>query len=103
MDSNLNIMEVADGAHPPAALTEEQRRRIAWNRLLARQRRQKSVEEEMQRQQDALSLLRERLVAARGRVIINCPFAEKDRAKELGARWDVELRKWFIPNLRSLF
>ena len=81
----------------PAALTEDQRRRIARNRLLARQRRQASVVEEIQAQRNALRLVQERLVAARGRVILNCPFAEKDRAKELGARWDVDLRKWFIP------
>jgi hypothetical protein len=83
-------------AQPPA-LTEEQRQRIARNRLLARKRRQATVEEEMQAQRDALLVVRKRLVATRGRVILDCPFAQKDRAKELGARWDVELRKWTIP------
>ena len=29
--------------------------------------------------------------------ILNVPFAEKDAAKELGARWDPELKKWFVP------
>ena len=91
-------MIVLPHAPPPTAgLTEEQRRRIARSRLLARQRRQASVEEEMHAQRDALRLVRERLVATSGRIILNCPFAQKDRAKELGARWDIELRKWYIP------
>ncbi len=30
-------------------------------------------------------------------VILNVPFSEKDEAKELGARWDPDLRKWFVP------
>lgn len=25
------------------------------------------------------------------------PFTEKDRAKALGARWDAELKCWFVP------
>ena len=29
--------------------------------------------------------------------ILNVPFEEKDEAKELGARWDPEIKKWFIP------
>jgi hypothetical protein len=31
------------------------------------------------------------------RVYINCPYHEKDEAKELGARWDREKRQWFVP------
>lgn len=31
------------------------------------------------------------------RVDLNVPYAEKDRAKELGARWDVASRTWFAP------
>ena len=30
-------------------------------------------------------------------VILDVPFAEKDEAKELGARWDPDIRKWFVP------
>lgn len=26
------------------------------------------------------------------------PFAEKDQAKALGARWDAASRKWYIPS-----
>ena len=30
-------------------------------------------------------------------VVLNVPYAEKDEAKDLGARWDPDLRKWFVP------
>jgi len=30
-------------------------------------------------------------------VYLDCPFDEKDDAKNLGARWDPELRKWYVP------
>jgi hypothetical protein len=29
--------------------------------------------------------------------VLNVPFAEKNEAKELGARWDPDMRKWFVP------
>ncbi len=29
--------------------------------------------------------------------LLNVPYSEKDEAKELGARWDPEARKWFVP------
>lgn len=29
---------------------------------------------------------------------LNVPFAEKDQAKQLGARWDPILKKWYIPD-----
>ncbi len=28
---------------------------------------------------------------------LNVPYAEKDQAKALGARWDSEHRTWYIP------
>lgn len=28
---------------------------------------------------------------------LNVPFAEKDVAKALGARWDAEIKKWYVP------
>ena len=28
---------------------------------------------------------------------LNCPFAEKDQAKALGARWDKNLKQWYVP------
>lgn len=30
-------------------------------------------------------------------VVLDVPFAEKEAAKRLGARWDPDLRKWFVP------
>jgi len=30
---------------------------------------------------------------------IRVPFTEKDRAKALGARWDAELKCWFVLDL----
>lgn len=36
---------------------------------------------------------------------LECPYNDKDAAKELGARWDMDARKWFVPNEidRNLF
>ncbi|MFC7517188.1 DUF5710 domain-containing protein [Herbaspirillum sp. GCM10030257] len=31
-------------------------------------------------------------------VILNVPFAEKDQAKGLGARWDAARKKWYVPH-----
>ena len=31
------------------------------------------------------------------KVYLNVPFKEKDQAKELGAWWDPNARKWFVP------
>ena len=30
-------------------------------------------------------------------VYIDVPYREKDEAKSLGAKWDAEERKWFVP------
>ena len=35
--------------------------------------------------------------AAPRRVYINVPFAEKEQAKGLGAKWDKERRSWYVP------
>lgn len=32
------------------------------------------------------------------RVVLTVPFAEKDQAKALGARWDSGLRTWYVPD-----
>lgn len=32
------------------------------------------------------------------KLYMNVPFAQKDQAKALGARWDPGLKKWYIPN-----
>ena len=29
---------------------------------------------------------------------LDCPFEEKDDAKSIGARWDKDARKWFVPS-----
>lgn len=35
--------------------------------------------------------------AGRAVTVLNVPFAEKDEAKQLGARWDPKRRKWYVP------
>ena len=32
------------------------------------------------------------------RFYLACPYAEKNQAKDLGARWDKDARKWYVPN-----
>ena len=32
------------------------------------------------------------------RFYLNCPYAEKNDAKDLGAKWDQRARKWFVPD-----
>ena len=32
------------------------------------------------------------------RFYLNCPYGEKDDAKDLGAKWDQGARKWFVPD-----
>lgn len=34
-------------------------------------------------------------------VILNVPYTEKDEAKQLGAWWDPDLKRWFVPNGRD--
>lgn len=31
-------------------------------------------------------------------LILNVPFAEKDQAKALGARWNATIKKWCVPD-----
>ncbi|HEY8035920.1 MAG TPA: DUF5710 domain-containing protein [Methylobacter sp.] len=31
------------------------------------------------------------------KIYLNVPFAQKDEAKALGARWDAINKKWFVP------
>ena len=31
------------------------------------------------------------------KVYLRVPFAEKDRAKTLGARWDAQIKAWYVP------
>lgn len=30
-------------------------------------------------------------------LMLEVPYAEKDEAKHLGAKWDPDMRKWFVP------
>lgn len=30
-------------------------------------------------------------------ILLNVPYAEKDAARELGAKWDAGKKKWYIP------
>ena len=39
---------------------------------------------------------------ASGRTYLDCPFGEKDSAKQLGARWDADQRAWYVEPGRSL-
>jgi len=32
------------------------------------------------------------------KIYINCPYSEKDEAKQLGAKWDCTEKKWYIPS-----
>jgi hypothetical protein len=34
---------------------------------------------------------------ADSKTYLNVPFAQKDEAKALGARWDAIQKKWFVP------
>lgn len=34
---------------------------------------------------------------AETKTYLNVPFAQKDAAKALGARWDVGMKKWYVP------
>lgn len=36
--------------------------------------------------------------SAKAQVFLNVPYAEKDEAKRLGARWDPARKKWYVPN-----
>jgi len=35
-------------------------------------------------------------------VYLNCPFDEKDEAKALGAWWDPDVKKWYVPEHLSV-
>ncbi|MCE3263042.1 MAG: hypothetical protein K0R43_2121 [Pseudoduganella sp.] len=30
--------------------------------------------------------------------VLNVPYAEKDEAKSLGAKWDATRKKWYVPD-----
>lgn len=45
--------------------------------------------------------MQDREIIRRG-VILNVPYKEKDEVKRLGAWWDVDLKKWFVPQGKDL-
>jgi hypothetical protein len=36
------------------------------------------------------------------RINLHCPYAEKDEAKVLGAKWDAERKTWYVVNPHDL-
>ncbi len=36
-------------------------------------------------------------MTAAAKIYLNVPYAQKDAAKALGARWDAANKKWYIP------
>lgn len=36
------------------------------------------------------------------RTYLNVPYSEKDQAKGLGARWDPDQKKWYVPEGKNL-
>ncbi|MGZ8190731.1 MAG: DUF5710 domain-containing protein [Methylococcaceae bacterium] len=39
---------------------------------------------------------------AESKTYLNVPFAEKDAAKALGARWDATVKKWYVPAVKDI-
>ena len=37
-------------------------------------------------------------MAKKERFYLDCPFSDKDEAKGLGAFWDADVRKWYVPD-----
>ena len=36
-------------------------------------------------------------------LILNVPYSEKDEAKALGARWNPEIKKWYVRNKEDYY
>jgi hypothetical protein len=36
------------------------------------------------------------------KIYLNVPFVEKDEAKALGARWDVDKKRWYVPSNKDV-
>jgi hypothetical protein len=39
---------------------------------------------------------------ADAKTYLNVPYAEKDAAKALGARWDAAVKKWYVPATKDM-
>lgn len=31
-------------------------------------------------------------------LVLNVPYEEKEEAKKLGARWNLEIKRWYVQN-----
>jgi hypothetical protein len=36
------------------------------------------------------------------RVVLNCPYEQRNQAKALGARWDPAIKKWYVDDPKDL-
>jgi hypothetical protein len=36
------------------------------------------------------------------RVLLNCPYEQRNQAKALGARWDPAIKKWYVDDPQDL-
>lgn len=34
-------------------------------------------------------------------IVLDVPYEEKEEVKMLGARWDPEIKKWYVPDNKS--
>jgi cold shock CspA family protein len=94
------VSQVAADRHvDPLQLTEEQRERSKCHRLLALQRRQAR---QISLATAAVEQNKAKRYVCDGRVFLSCPFADKDKAKNLGARWDVDGKKWYLHRGQGL-
>lgn len=39
---------------------------------------------------------------AYGNLLLEVPYSEKEEAKALGAWWDPEIRKWYVPSGKDI-
>ncbi len=48
------------------------------------------------------STQQDKLVIPSSKTYLNVPFSQKDEAKNLGARWDPEKKKWYVPSGKDI-
>lgn len=69
-------------------LTEEEKMRQKENCILFR------VPDEDKLEQEVWEPERD----SQGRIMLNCPFSQKEKCKQAGARWDGQSKKWYVPD-----
>ncbi len=52
------------------------------------------MEEEKKQKEDLLEMLKQQQI---DRIYLNVPYNKKDIAKDLGAWWDPQIKKWYAP------